>query len=66
MIHRSNLVAAGEGRALVSGGVVAVGTGKMWRSAPPFGAPESEGRWPWEKAGLLERWAEFDPTGGEG
>ena len=66
LIHRNNLAAAGEERALVSGGTVAVGTGKMWRSAPPFGAPESEGRWPWEEAGLLGRWAELDPTGGEG
>jgi len=66
LIHRNNLAAAGEGTVLVSGGAVAVGTGKMWRSAPPFGVPEGEGRWPWEEAGLLERWAELDPTGGEG
>jgi hypothetical protein len=66
LIHRNNLAAAGEGKALVSGGAVAVGTGKMWLSAPPFGAPGSEDRWPWEEAGLLERWAELDPTGGEG
>ena len=65
LIHRNHLAAAGEGRALVSCGAVAAGTGKMWRSAPPFGASESEGRWPWEEAGLLERWAELDPTGGE-
>ena len=66
LIHRNNLAAAGEGEALVSGGAVAAGTGKMWRSAPPFGVPGSEDRWPWEEAGLLERWAELDPTGGEG
>ena len=66
LIHRNNLAAVGEGEALVSGGVVAAGTGKMWRSAPPFDAPEVEGRWPWEEAGLLERWANLDPTRGEG
>ena len=66
MIHRNNLAAVAQGGVLVSGGAVAVGTGNMWRSAPPFGAPEGEGRWPWEEAGLLERWAELDPTRGEG
>lgn len=66
LIQRNNLAAAGEKVPLVSGGVVAAGTGKMWRSAPPFGVPESEGRWPWEEAGLLGRWANLDPTGGEG
>ena len=66
LIHRNNLAAAGENVPLVSGGVVAAGMGKMWRSAPPFGAPEDEGRWPWEEAGLLGRWANLDPTGGEG
>ena len=66
LIHRNNLAAAGEEKVLVSGGVVAAGTGKMCRSAPPFGVPEGEGRWPWEEAGLLGRWANLDPTGGEG
>ena len=66
LIHRYNLAAVGEGEALVSGGVVAGGTGKMWRSAPPFGTPEDEDRWPWEEAGLLGRWANLDPTRGEG
>ena len=66
LIHRKDLAAAGEGEPLISGGTVAAGTGKMWRSAPPFGAPEDEGRWPWEEAGLLGRWAVLDPTGGEG
>ena len=66
LIHRNNLVAVAEGGVLVSGGAVAAGKGKMWRSAPPFGAPEGEGRWPWEEAGLLERWAELDPTRREG
>ncbi|CAA9467893.1 MAG: RNA-2',3'-PO4:RNA-5'-OH ligase [uncultured Rubrobacteraceae bacterium] len=66
LIHRDNLAAVAETAVIVSGGAVAAGTGKMWRSAPPFGAPEDEGRWPWEEAGLLERWAELDPTRGEG
>lgn len=66
LIHRSNLAAVAEDAVLVSGGAVAAGTGNMWRSAPPFGVPEDEGRWPWEEAGLLERWVELDPTRGEG
>lgn len=66
LVHRNDLAAAGQGDALVSGGVVAAGTGKMWRSAPPFGAPQVGGLWPWEEAGLLGRWANLDPTGGEG
>jgi tRNA-splicing ligase RtcB len=66
LVHRNNLAAVGEGDALVSGGAVAAGTGKMWRSAPPFGAPEIGGLWPWEEAGLLWRWVNLDPTGGEG
>lgn len=65
LVHRKDLAAAGEGEPLISGGVVAAGTGKMWRSAPPFGAADGDGRWPWEEAGLLERWAALDPTGGE-
>lgn len=64
LIHRKNLAADAEDP-IVSGGAVAVGTGNMWHSAPPFGAPEDEGRWPWEEAGLLERWASLDPAGGE-
>lgn len=66
LVHRDNLAAVGEGEALVAGGVVSGGTGKIWRSAPPFGVPEGEGLWPWEEAGLLVRWANLDPTGGEG
>jgi tRNA-splicing ligase RtcB (3'-phosphate/5'-hydroxy nucleic acid ligase) len=64
-VHRRDLAAVGEGSVLVCGGVVVAGTGNMWSSAPPFGAPESEGLWPWEEAGLLERWARLDPAGGE-
>jgi tRNA-splicing ligase RtcB (3'-phosphate/5'-hydroxy nucleic acid ligase) len=64
LVHRRDLVAAGEGEVLVSGGSVVVGTGKMFRSAPPFGAPEDDGRHLWEEAGVLERWADLDPTEG--
>ena len=65
LVHRRDVVAAGDGEPLISGGVVVAGTGKMWRSTPPFGVPEDDGRWPWEEAGLLERWAALDPTVGE-
>ena len=64
LVHRKRLAAAGEGEVLVSGGDVAAGTGKMDGSVPPFGAPEDEGRHPWEEAGVLERWADLDPTEG--
>jgi tRNA-splicing ligase RtcB (3'-phosphate/5'-hydroxy nucleic acid ligase) len=64
LVHRRDLVAAGEGEVLVSGGSVVVGTGKMFRSAPPFGAPEDDGRHLWEEAGVLERWADLDSTEG--
>jgi hypothetical protein len=61
LVHRRDLAAAGEGKAVVSGGSVAAGTGKMFGSVPPFGAPEDDGRLPWEEAGVLERWAELSP-----
>jgi len=61
LVHRRDLAAAGEGEAVVSGGSVAAGTGKMSGSVPPFGAPEDDGRLPWEEAGVLERWAELSP-----
>ena len=64
LVHRKHLAAAGEGEVLVSGGGVVAGTGKMVGSVPPFGAPEDEGRHPWEEAGVLERWADLDPTEG--
>jgi tRNA-splicing ligase RtcB len=59
LVHRRDLAAAGDGEALVSGGGVVAGTGKMAGSAPPFGAPEDDGRHPWEEAGVLERWADL-------
>ena len=55
LVHRRGLASVGEGAALVSGSYAAAAAGKMWASAPPFGVPEEEGRWPWEEAGLLER-----------
>jgi tRNA-splicing ligase RtcB (3'-phosphate/5'-hydroxy nucleic acid ligase) len=61
LVHRRDLAAAGEGEAVVSGGNVAAGTGKMSGSVPPFGAPEDDGRLPWEEAGVLERLAELSP-----
>ena len=63
LVHRRDL--AGEGEVLVSGGSVVTGTGKMSRSVPPFGAPEDDGRHPWQEAGLLERWADLDPPEGK-
>lgn len=63
-VHRRGLAAAGEGEVIVAGGSVAIGTGKMLGSAPPFGISESEGRWAWEEAGLLERLAGLSPPGG--
>ncbi len=64
LAHRRGLATVVEGQVLVSGGSVAVGTGNMLGSAPPFGAPEDDGSHPWEEAGILERWAELWPTEG--
>jgi len=64
LVHRSGLARAEDGHALVCGSYTAAGTGNMWASAPPFGIPEEEGRWPWEEAGLLERRATLDPAEG--
>jgi hypothetical protein len=64
LVHRRDLAAAGEGEVVVSGGSVAAGTGKMCGSVPPFGAPADDGRIPWEKAGVMERWADLDPMEG--
>jgi tRNA-splicing ligase RtcB len=64
LVHRRDLAAAGAGEVLVSGGGVVAGTGKMVASVPPFGAPEDDGRHPWEEAGVLERWADLDPAEG--
>jgi tRNA-splicing ligase RtcB (3'-phosphate/5'-hydroxy nucleic acid ligase) len=64
LVHRSGLARAESGHVLVCGSYAAAGTGNMWASAPPFGVPEEEGRWPWEEAGLLERLAMLDPPEG--
>lgn len=64
LVHRKDLASAGDGEALVSGRYAAVGRGKMWASVPPFGVSEEEGRWPWEEAGLMERWAQLGLPGG--
>ena len=64
LAHRGNLAVAGEGDVLVAGSSLVAGTGKMFHSVPPFGAPESGGIHPWEEAGLLERWVDLGPPGG--
>jgi len=64
LVHRSGLALAEDGHVLVCGNCAAAGTGNMWASAPPFGVPGEEGRWPWEEAGLLERLAALDPPEG--
>jgi tRNA-splicing ligase RtcB len=64
LVHRRDLAWAENGRVLVCGSYAAAGTGNMWASAPPFGVPEEEGRWPWEEVGLLERLVTLDPPEG--
>jgi tRNA-splicing ligase RtcB len=64
LVHRKGFASAEDGRVLVCGRYAVAGTGKMWSSAPPFGASEEEGLWPWEEAGLLERWVRLDPPEG--
>ena len=64
LVHRRGFAWAENGHVLVCGSYAAAGTGNMWSSAPPFGVPEEEGRWPWEEAGLLERLAMLDPPEG--
>jgi tRNA-splicing ligase RtcB (3'-phosphate/5'-hydroxy nucleic acid ligase) len=64
LVHRRDLAWAEGGHVLFCGSYAAAGTGNMWASAPPFGVPEEEGRWPWEEAGLLERLAKLDPPEG--
>ena len=64
IVHRRGLAWAENGHVLVCGSYGAAGTGNMWASAPPFGVPEEEGRWPWEEAGLLERLVMLSPPEG--
>lgn len=63
-IQRQNLAGRSVEEACVCGHSVVAGSGEMLRSVPPFEAPEEEGGWPWEEAGLLERWVELDPLAG--
>ena len=65
VLHRNNLAATGVGEALVAGRTVAAGTGEMLGSAPPFEAQEETGRWVWEEAGVLTRWAVLEPLGAD-
>ena len=62
--HRDGLAAVGEGGLLVSGLRVASGTGRMFGSAPPFGAPEQGRRWPWEEAELCVGVSVLEPLAG--
>jgi tRNA-splicing ligase RtcB (3'-phosphate/5'-hydroxy nucleic acid ligase) len=64
VVHRSGLAWAEYGHVLACGSYAVAGTGNMWASAPPFGVPEEEDRWPWEEAGLSERLARLDPPEG--
>ena len=64
LVHRRGLALAEDGHVLVCGSYAAAGTGNMWSSAPLFGIPGEEDRWPWEEAGLLERLAMLDPPEG--
>jgi len=64
LVHRNGLAAAEVEEVIVSGGNVAAGTDNMSGSAPSFGAPEDDGRWPWEEAGLLERLVGLDDPRG--
>jgi tRNA-splicing ligase RtcB len=64
LVHRKGLAWAEDRHVLVCGSYAAAGTGNMWASAPPFGVPEEERRWPWEEAVLLERLATLDPPEG--
>lgn len=63
MIQRQNLAGCGEEEAGACGRSVVSGTGEMLWSVPTFEASEEEGVWPWEEAGLLERWVDLDPLG---
>lgn len=64
LVHRHHLVGLGAEKAGMCGHYVVSGTGALLRSAPPFGAPEEERFWPWEEAGLLERWVDLEPLAG--
>ena len=62
-LHHNRFAKVGQGETLVAGNSVAVATGGMLRSAPPFDAPEEDGRWLWEEVGMLVRAAVLEPLG---
>lgn len=64
LLHRRNLAAVERGNTLVAWDSVALGTGAMRGSAPPFGTSFEEDPWAWEEAGLLERVVFLGPVGG--
>lgn len=64
LLHRRDLAAVERGNPLVTWNFVAVGTGAMRESAPPFGPGVEKDTWAWEEAGLLARIASLEP--GEG
>jgi tRNA-splicing ligase RtcB len=64
LLHRRNLAIAERGDALVARNSIAIGTGAMRESIPPFGLDSEECHWTWEEAGLLERVATLGPIGG--
>lgn len=63
ILHRNGLAVVGDGEALVAGHSVAAGTGAMLGSVPPFGVDDEGEHWPWEEAGILQRWAILEPLG---
>lgn len=66
LVQRHNLAGREPGEACVCGVNVTAGTGEMLGSVPTFEAPEEKGLWPWEEAGLLERWVDLESLGPEG
>ena len=63
LVQRHNLAGRSVGEACVCGRDVVAGTDALLRSVPPFEAPDEEHIWPWEEAGLLERWIDLEPLG---
>lgn len=62
-VHRRSLARLGSGAALVCGDTLALGTGGMLSSAPPFDTGDGN-LWPWEEAGLLQRAAVLETLDG--
>ena len=63
LIQRHHLAGRSAGETCVCGRDVAAGTDALLRSVPTFEAPDEEDVWPWEEAGLLERWVDLEPLG---